>query len=156
MPEERFMRQAIDIARAGISAGQTPFGTVIVRDGQVIAAAHNEVWSRTDPTAHAEVLAIRAACEKLGTIDLSGCELYSTTEPCPMCFAAVHWAKIPRIVFGTRIADAISAGFGELEISNEQMKTIGGGHVEIVGDFIADQCAVLFDEWKLADDSRVY
>ena len=152
----RFMSAAIDAAHNGIGEGQTPFGACVVRGDEIIAVAHNEVWKRCDSTAHAEVIAIRAACEALDTIDLSSCEIYSTCEPCPMCFAACHWAKIERIVFGASIADAKAAGFSEMEISNERMKELGPSSVELAGGFMREQCASLFDIWKTAVDSRAY
>ncbi|MCK4624441.1 MAG: nucleoside deaminase [Phycisphaerae bacterium] len=156
MDDERFMTAAIKIATEGIEAGQTPFGACIVRDGQIIAVAHNAVWSKTDITAHAEIQAIRAACRKLDTVDLAGCVIYSTCEPCPMCFAACHWARISKIVFGARIADAEKAGFSELTISNEQMKTLGRSSIEITGDFLRDECVKLFESWAERKNSRPY
>ena len=116
--DEGYMRLAIQKAREGVAAGQTPFGACIVTaGGEVAACEHNVVWRTTDITAHGEVNAIRVACRSLGTIDLSGCTIYSTTEPCPMCFSAIHWAKIAGIVFGASISDAQAAGFNELAIS---------------------------------------
>ncbi len=156
MDDEKFMAAAIDAATEGVEAGQTPFGACIVRDGEIITAAHNAVWSDTDITAHAEVQAIRAACRKLNTIDLTGCVIYSTCEPCPMCFAACHWAKISKIVFGARIADAEKAGFSELAISNEQMKTLGRSGVKIAGDFLRNECIKLFETWVGRGDNRPY
>ncbi len=153
---KRFMAAAIDAAREGIGQGQTPFGACVVRGDEIIAATHNEVWQRCDATAHAEVVAIRAACEKLGTIDLSACEIYSTCEPCPMCFAACHWARIGRIVFGASIADAKAAGFSEMEISNESMKALGPSAIVLAGGFMRDECTELFSIWKSAADARVY
>ena len=156
MDDERFMSAAIAAATEGIEAGQTPFGACIVRDGEIISTAHNSVWSNTDITAHAEIQAIRNACRKLDTVDLAGCVIYSTCEPCPMCFAACHWAKISKIVFGARIADAEQAGFSELTISNEQMKTLGHSGIEIVGDFLRDECVKLFGAWAGREDNQLY
>ena len=156
MSDEELMRQAIAVAKEGIEKGQTPFGACIARDGQVVVAAHNNVWADTDITAHAEIVAIRRACRKLGSVDLSGCVIYSTTEPCPMCFSACHWASLARIVFGARIADAREAGFDELTISNEQMRVSGGSDVEIVPDFMRAECAALFALWSARPDKRTY
>src|SRR5574341_2622213 len=119
------MQLAIKTAREGMAGGQTPFGSCIVRGGRVVACEHNGVWGQTDSTAHAEVQAIRAACRALKTVDLSGCDIYSTCEPCPMCFGAIHWAKLSTIVFGANVADAKALGFSELTISNQQMKDLG-------------------------------
>ncbi len=141
------MREALEVAREGILQGQTPFGAVIVQDGEVIAREHNRVWADQDITAHAEVNAIRAANEKLG-VDLTGCTIYSTTEPCPMCFTAIHWARIKRLVYGARISDAREAGFNELTVSNEKLKAEGGSPVELVGGVLEDECRRLFTLWK--------
>src|SRR6516162_9160673 len=116
MLDEVHMRLAIGKTQEGIEAGQSPFGAVLVRGGEVIALTHNTVWRDGDPTAHAEVNCIRQAARVLKTIALTGCTLYSTTEPCPMCLAAIHWAKIERVVFGATIADAAEAGFCELHV----------------------------------------
>ncbi len=156
MDDKRFMVAAVAAATEGIEAGQTPFGACIVRDGKIISAAHNAVWKNTDITAHAEIQAIRTACRKLNTIDLAGGVIYSTCEPCPMCFAACHWARISKIVFGARIEDAEKAGFSELAISNEQMKTLGRSGIEIVGDFLRDECVGLFEAWASSKDKRPY
>src|SRR5689334_14139061 len=111
MGDDDFLRRAIAVCEQGIAAGQAPFGAVVVRDGVAVALAHNTVWRDGDPTAHAEINALRAAAAALGTIDLTGCTLYCTCEPCPMCLAALHWAKVTRLVFGAGIADAEAAGF---------------------------------------------
>ena len=94
----KFMRLAIAKAREGIKKGQAPFGACIVKNGKVIACSHNIVWESLDITAHAEINAIRTTCKKLKSVDLSGCTIYSTCEPCPMCFSACHWGRISRIV----------------------------------------------------------
>ena len=159
--DARFMELAILSCRQGIDAGQTPFGAVIVgrlpgAPDEIVIQAHNQVWSQTDITAHAEVTAIRAACRQLGTIDLSGCRIYSTTEPCPMCFAACHWARLDRIVYGASIADAAAAGFNELPISNERLKSLGNSRIEIVPGLLRDQCVELFELWKARPGRRAY
>jgi len=155
--DEKYMRLAIEATRDGIRAGQTPFGACIVTaDGRIAACGHNVVWATTDITAHGEVHTIRLACLALKTIDLSGCTLYSTTEPCPMCFSAIHWAKIRRIVYGASIADAQKAGFNELTISNEIMKREGGSPVIVDGGCLQDECVALFEEWKTFGQARLY
>ncbi|MEX0940825.1 MAG: nucleoside deaminase [Candidatus Babeliales bacterium] len=146
--QESYMQLAIDKAKIGIANGQAPFGSCIVRDSQIIITEHNVVWATTDITAHAEIQAIRQACKILNSIDLSGCTIYSTTEPCPMCFTACHWANIDKIVFGTSIADAKQAGFSELTISNEQMQQLGGSNIEIIPDRMRNSCVELFTLWK--------
>ncbi|MFH1788584.1 MAG: nucleoside deaminase [Candidatus Altiarchaeota archaeon] len=156
MSDEEFMRLAIEKAREGITAGQTPFGACIVKNGEVVSCEHNRVWETTDITAHAEICAIRKACEKLGTVELSGSVIYSTCEPCPMCFSAIHWAKIDRIIFGARIKDAEKAGFSELPISNETMDRLGKSPLEVTGDFMREENLNLFREWSERGDQRVY
>lgn len=145
---------AIERAREGVAAGQTPFGAAIAKRGKLIAASHNEVWSACDVTAHAEVTAIRKACHCLHRGEMTGATIYSTTEPCPMCFAACHWAGISRIVFGATIADARRAGFHELTISNRRMKSLGGATIEIVPGFMREQCVELFGEFLAAGGRR--
>ena len=141
------MHLAIAKARRGILLGQTPFGACIVKNNRVISCEHNVVWKTTNITAHAEINAIRAACRKLKTIDLSGCVIYSTCEPCPMCFSACHWAKISKIVYGADIRHAKIAGFNELAVSNARMKSIGKSPVQVVSGFLRDENAKLFQFW---------
>lgn len=156
MSDEDFMRLAIGVAREGIGKGQTPFGACIVKAGKVVSCEHNRVWETTDITAHAEIVAIRKACEKLESIDLSGSVIYSTCEPCPMCFSAIHWARISKIVFGARIKDAERAGFSELSISNDSMIELGDSPVVVAGSFLRDECIALFTEWSARKDRKVY
>jgi tRNA(Arg) A34 adenosine deaminase TadA len=147
--DRRFMRMALDACRRGVDAGQTPFGACIVnRAGEVVACTHNRVWARTDPCAHAEVETIREACGKVGQIQLKGCTIYSTTEPCPMCFGAIHWTGIERIVYGATVRDAAGYGFNELPISNAQMKEVGASKVELVPNLMRDEALELFRYWK--------
>jgi len=111
---DHYLRLAAEEARRGVSAGDGgPFGAVIVHRGEIIAAAHNEVIRRNDPTAHAEILAIRKAGESLGRFHLNGCELYCTGEPCPMCFSAIHWAHLDRVVYCNTKAQAAAIGFDD-------------------------------------------
>lgn len=145
--DERFMRLAIDKARAGIAAGQSPFGACIVRGAAVISCEHNGVLATTDSTAHAEVTAIRTACRALATIDLSACTIYSTCEPCPMCFSACYWARLSRIVFGVRSADSARIGFGELQIAATVMKELGRSPAELVGDCLREENRALMEHW---------
>jgi guanine deaminase len=151
-----YIRMAIGKAKEGIAQGQTPFGACIVKDDEVIACEHNVVWKTSDITAHAEIHAIREACKKLGTIDLSGTVIYSTCEPCPMCFSAIHWAKISKIIYGTSIGDAEKVGFNELHISNDTMKKQGGSPVEIIGGVLRDECLELFETFYNLEERRVY
>ena len=154
--DEFFMRKGLSVARIAIRKGQIPFGCVIVKNNRIIASGHNMVWANTDITAHGEMVAIRRACKKTRSILLSGCTLYSTVEPCPMCFTAAHWARIRRIVFGAGILVARQAGFNELEISNRELKKLGKSKVQICGGVLADECRGLFLEWKRRGQAKSY
>ncbi len=145
-----WMQLALDACRQGVRLGQSPFGSCIVRDGQVLSAAHNQVRWGCDATAHAEVQAIRCACQRVGDIHLTGATIYATTEPCPMCFTAIHWARIKRIVFAARIEDAARFGFNELKVANAQLKQLGGTTVELVGDVLRAQAVQLYEYWRQA------
>lgn len=142
-----FLRRALAAARRASAAGNGPFGAVIVRDGQVLAEAGNTVGNGPDVTAHAEINALRQAGEAAGAIHLTGAVIYTSTEPCPMCFAAVHWADIKRIVFSTYIADAAAAGFRELPLSNEFLsKAAGLKDLEIRGGLLLEEGRTVFAE----------
>jgi len=155
-PQAGPMRKAIAEARKNIARPDGgPFGACIVKDGRIVAAGRNTVL-KNDATCHAEVNAIRKASKKLGTFDLTGCEIYSTTEPCPMCFGAIHWARIGAVYFGTGIADAARAGFHELPISNAKMKAIGRSRIRLVPGFMRPECQELFDAWLILPDKTRY
>ena len=157
MDRERFMTAAIKEAGRGMRAGHGgPFGAVIVKGGEVAAAAHNTVLSDNDPTQHAEMRAISLAARKLGNYDLSGCEMYSTTEPCPMCFAAIHWARLDRVIYGTGIEDVKKRGFNELAISAEEMKEKGRARVEIEKGFMLRECLDLLGDWDRLPSKQIY
>jgi tRNA(Arg) A34 adenosine deaminase TadA len=119
--KKEFMRKAIELSlissQEGI--GQGPFGAVIVKDGKIVGQGHNQVITWNDPTAHAEVVAIRDACKNLGTYELQGCEIYSSCEPCPMCLSAIYWAKIEEIYYGNTRDDAASIGFDDAFLYQE-------------------------------------
>jgi len=141
-----FMQAAIDEAFAGISAGDGgPFGAVIVRDGAIIGQGHNRVLVAHDPTAHGEVSAIRSTCEALGTHDLSGCTLYTTGEPCPMCLFACLWANIDHVYYGCTIEDNALIGFRD-----EKFDELADGR-EKLQDYLTctdrDACLALFDAY---------
>jgi guanine deaminase len=124
-----------------------PFGACVVKDDRILAIARNTVLIN-DATCHAEVNAIRIASKKLKTYDLSGCVIYSTTEPCPMCFSAIHWSGIDTIVYGASIDDAHRSGFNELSISNKKMKSLGKAKVIIIPHFLSRECQLLFRKWR--------
>ena len=116
---EAFMREAIKLSAESVRSGGGPFGAVIVRDGEIIARGENRVTVCNDPTAHAEVSAIREAAARLGTYDLSGCEIYSSCEPCPMCLGAIYWARLDKLYYAGTRADAASVGFDDAHIYEE-------------------------------------
>ena len=154
--DEKFMRLAIKKAREGIMKAQTPFGACIVKADKVIACCHNHVWKNTDITAHAEITVIREACKKLKVVDLSGCVIYSTCEPCPMCFAACHWARISRIVFGCAIRDAKNYGFNELQISNLELKKLSKNKIRVSSAVLVKENIELFGFWQKQTRPKVY
>jgi guanine deaminase len=118
--EEVFMKEAIRLAEENnVTGNGGPFGAVIVKDGKIIARGHNEVTSTNDPTAHAEVVAIRNACRELATFQLEGCEIYASCEPCPMCLGAIYWARPSKIYFAATREDAAKAGFDDSLIYTE-------------------------------------
>ena len=156
-PNPAFMRRAIDEARKNLPAMDGgPFGVCLVRNDAVLAVAHNTVLKDLDPTCHGETNAIRLAARKLKNYDLSGCEIYSTTEPCPMCFAAIHWARIVRLIYGTTIIEVARLGFNELTISSQQVKALGRSPVAIYPGFLADECRQLLAEWARMPGRQVY
>lgn len=142
------MRMAIDQARAGIAAGQSPFGCAIARGGELLAAAHNLVLATTDITAHAEVTAIRLACSHTKDIFLRGAVVATTCEPCPMCMAALHWARVETVYFGATVADAEVAGFNELRVPAADLLHLGGSQVRLVPGVLAAECRELFADWR--------
>lgn len=150
-----WMAEAIAQARKGIASGQSPFGAVIVKNEEIIGRAHNEVWLRTDPSAHAEIVAIQRAAGAIRNIDLTGCEMYTTCEPCPMCASAAHWARVSRVYYGATIEDAAKAGFNELTLPASEVYRIGRSGVVLVGEVGRRECAGLFGEF-LAARGRVY
>jgi guanine deaminase len=156
-PNPVFMRRAIEEAVAYLPAMHGgPFGACLVRGGEVLAVAHNTVLKDLDPTCHAEINAIRLAAGKLKTYDLSGCEIYSTTEPCPMCFAAIHWARLGRLIYGTAIIEVARLGFNELTLDNRQMQALGRSPVAIYPGFLADACRQLLADWDRMPGRQVY
>ncbi|MBI4388064.1 MAG: nucleoside deaminase [Candidatus Omnitrophica bacterium] len=146
--DRKFMHLAIYKAKEGArKLWGGPFGACLVKNGKVLAVTHNSVLKDRDPSAHAEMNAIRKAAQKLKSFDLSGCVIYSTTEPCPMCFAAIHWARLDRVKYGTSIQDVAKRGFNELSISNHLMKRLGKSKVSIQKSVSLKECQVLLRFW---------
>jgi len=119
-PQEKFMNEAIRLAETNMENGHGgPFGCVIVKDGEIIASAYNEVLNTNDPTAHAEIVAIRRACNILNTYQLEGCEIYTSCEPCPMCLGAIYWSRPAKVYYAASREDAAEAGFDDNHIYTE-------------------------------------
>ena len=156
MTDEYWMRLAIEKTRQGVLAGQSPFGAVIVRGNDLVVVAHNLVVESTDITAHGEVTAIRQACAELHAIDLAGCRIYSTCEPCPMCFSACHWANLDQIIYGASIADAAATGFREMPISNHEMKRLGHCRLNVTGGLLREESVDLFRLWLQQPGRKLY
>jgi guanine deaminase len=146
-----FMREALRLAKENLDARKGgPFGCVIVKDGEIIAAGYNEVLSNNDPTCHAEIVAIRKACAKLGDHQLVGCEVYSSCEPCPMCLGALYWARPDRFYFSASRHDAAKAGFDDAHIYDEIILDPSGR--EIPGEqLLHEEGAAIFHRWKELD-----
>ncbi len=150
------MRRAIEEARKNLKRMDGgPFGACVVKDGKIIALARNTVL-KNDATCHAEINAIRIASRKNKTFDLSGSIIYSTTEPCPMCFSAIHWARIGTIVYGTGIADAGKIGFNEMKISNVRLKVLAKIKIKIVPGLLLGECNQLFSDWNKLPGKKLY
>lgn len=148
MYKKEFMEMAVSEAREGIANGDGgPFGAVVVKDGEVIASGHNRVLANNDSTCHGEIDAIRKAEEKLGSYDLTGCEIYTTSEPCPMCLAAIMWANIGKVYYGCSLADNEEIGFRDVRF-DEMM----GGRPGIPDGFMEERdkemCMEVFREYK--------
>jgi len=148
MTDADFIRLAIQAAWQGVERGEMPFGACIVTRGQVVSVAHNSAKANIDATAHAEVQAIREASRRLKTLELPGCVIYSTCEPCPMCFTACVWAKVSRIVYACRIEDAERAGIRQVPISSVRMNQLGQSGIELVGDVLREESLKLFEAWR--------
>lgn len=153
--QQQFMKRAIELSRVHMLKGVGgPFGAVIVKDGKIVAEGWNQVTSTNDPTAHAEVTAIRNACKALNTFDLAGAELYTSCEPCPMCLSAAYWARVAKIYFAGTREDAARSQFDDDFIYKEIPKAIGERSIPMVQLMNAEANAV-FREWdQLADKIR--
>jgi len=141
------MQQAIRLATENVTSGRGgPFGALVVKEGTVVATGVNRVTATHDPTAHAEVMAIRAACAALGSFSLEGCELYTSCEPCPMCLAAIYWARCAKIYYGCNAADAAKAGFDDAFLYDEMKKPMSGRALPIVS-LLPEEAWQAFAAW---------
>ena len=153
--KNKFMKRAIELSIESVNKGGEPFGCVIVKDEKIVSEGSNKVTSTNDPTAHGEIVTIRNACKKLNNFNLKGCELYSSTEPCPMCLAAIYWAKLDRVYYCATRQDAELAGFADDHIYREiplqpQERSIG------MTQILRDEALVVFDAWRAKDDKVPY
>ncbi len=153
-PEE-LMREAIRLSMENVRNGGGPFGAVIARDGKIIAVGTNRVTSDCDPTAHAEVSAIRAAAKVLGTFDLSGCEIYASCEPCPMCFGAIYWAHLDRMYYGNTKHDAADIGFDDAFIYEEIALTPAERRLK-TESLLSSEALKAFEMWREKPDKVEY
>lgn len=151
-----FLKKSVALSRKNMSENVGgPFGAVITKDGKIIAEGANQVTSANDPTAHAEIVAIRKACEALNTFDLSGCEIYSSCEPCPMCLSAIYWARLEKIYFANSREDAAHIGFDDDFIYQEIPKSLADRKVACVHVDLPEAKDV-FQEWQKKSDKIEY
>ena len=153
--DKEFMRQAIRLANESVERGGGPFGAVIVKDGEIVAGSSNSVTIDNDPTAHAEVNTIREACRKLRTFDLSGCTIYTSCEPCPMCLGAIYWARIGKIFYGNTRKDARDIQFADDFIYEELDRPMNERTVPIV-PLLRDEALHTFRLWTEKTDKTEY
>jgi len=153
---DQFMAEAIRLSRIKMRTNcGGPFGAVIVRQGKIIARGWNQVTSTNDPTAHAEVVAIRAACRKLGTFELAGCELYASCEPCPMCLAAIYWARLDKVYYGATRRDAARIDFDDAMIYREIAKLPSRRRIPSQ-NLLRTEALKVFTEWAQKTDKTSY
>ena len=156
MTADEAMRRAIEVAMAGVEAGfGGPFGSVIVRDGQIVGRGENRVTSSNDPTAHAEIVAIRDACRTLGTHVLEGCDIYCSCEPCPMCLSAIYWARVRHVYFACGRTDAAAAGFDDEWIYREVALPHPERTIPIT-QLLRDEALATFQAWLGKPDRIEY
>jgi len=153
---EQYMRMAIDLAEQNVKFAQGgPFGAVIVKNNEIVAASANRVVPENDPTAHAEISAIRLACKKLGTIDLSGCEIFTSCEPCPMCLGAIYWAHISKVYFANTKIDAAEIGFDDNLIYEELNCELENRKITFV-QLLRDEAMQTFNKWLTSSTKTDY
>ncbi|HNY43676.1 MAG TPA: nucleoside deaminase [Bacteroidales bacterium] len=155
MTKKDFMKLAIDLSIENIDKGGGPFGAVIVKDNKVIAASGNSVTNDLDPTAHAEVNAIRKAAKVLGNFDLSGCEIYASCEPCPMCLGAIYWARIDKLYFANTKVDADKIGFSDKFIYDEFEKKVSERDLK-TENFMREEALEAFRKWENSQTKTEY
>lgn len=155
MCKENYMRQAIKLATDNVDNGGGPFGAIIVKGGQIIATGVNQVTCLNDPTAHAEVNAIRSASKYLNSFDLSDCEIYTSCEPCPMCLGAIYWARLSKIYFGNTKRDAAAIGFDDQFIYDELERPYDLRKIPTT-QLMSKEAIVTFNKWDETDEKKRY
>ena len=150
-----FMRETLQLSRESVAQGGGPFAAIIVRDGDVVARAANSVTQDNDPTAHAEVNAIRQACRTLNTFDLSGCTIFTSCEPCPMCLGAIYWARLDKVYYGNTKADAAAIGFDDAFIYQELNISPESRAIPMV-NLLPDEAREAFRDWERKEDKISY
>ncbi len=153
--DRKFMLDAIQLSKNNVTIGGGPFGAVIVKDGIILSTAANSVTKDKDPTAHAEINAIRKACAKLNSFDLSGCIIYTSCEPCPMCLGAIYWAHIDKVFYGNNKRDARQIGFDDKFIYDELELPIGKRKIEFI-QLLQDEAIQAFKQWEEKEDKIEY
>ena len=152
----QFMSEAIRLSKKGMTDGHGgPFGAVVVKGGKIVGSGFNEVTSTNDPTAHAEVMAIRDACKNLQTFQLDDCEIYTSCEPCPMCMGAIYWARPTKVYYACTREDAAKIGFDDSYIYNELKLDIAERGIPLL-NFSREEALVVFDEWERKENKREY
>jgi tRNA(Arg) A34 adenosine deaminase TadA len=153
---DAYMQEAVSLSRRCLTEGEGgPFGCLIVRDGQIIGRGWNRVLALNDPTAHAEVVAIREACAHLGSFQLSGCTMYSSCEPCPMCLGAIYWARPAAVYFANSREDAAAIGFDDRYIYQQLKLPLAARGIPLV-PLDKSEALKVFDAWKALDVKRLY
>jgi len=150
-----YMQKAIELSIKNIDNNGGPFGCVIVKNNQIISEGVNEVTQNNDPTAHAEILAIRNACKKLNTFDLSGCELYTSCEPCPMCLSAIYWSHINIVYYGNSRENAAKIEFDDKFIYDEMKKDINDRKIPLK-QILKDEAIKAFNLWTKTENKTKY
>ena len=153
---DSFMQRAIELAENGMEKGYGgPFGAVVVKDGKIVGEGYNSVIHSNDPTAHAEILAIRNACKNLGTFELKDCTIYTSCEPCPMCLGAIYWARLKKVVYAAKKEDAAQISFDDDNFYGEMAKNMEDRQIDFE-ELMREKALPLFSKWNQKPDKTAY
>jgi len=156
MDKMKWMKEAVALGRNGMNRNDGgPFGCVVVKNGKVVGRGWNRVLAKNDPTAHAEIVAIRDACNNLGSYQLEGCEIYTSCEPCPMCMASIYWARPAKVYFGAQCGDAAAAGFDDAFIYRELQLPVNERSV-LTEEMGREEAMPLFEEWLAKEGTELH